>query len=197
MTEIFFIVLLYFCGSIPFSLLLPLWVKKTDIRKFGSGNVGSTNVIRVIGKKFGLICMALDCLKVFIPLAVMRFFLKDVPNFDIYFAIASFFGVLGHDFPIFLRFKGGKGVATTLGAFFAMNWIVGAIFLTISTVIAVTTRIMSMASIIGMIIGTFLLLLLAKNTTFFILAIILTSFSVYQHRKNISRLIKGQEKKFM
>jgi len=197
MKEILFIVILYFSGSIPFSLILPLWLKKIDIRKYGSGNVGSTNVIRIAGKKIGLICMALDCLKVFIPLTIMRIFLKDQQNFDIFFSLAAIAGVLGHDFPIYLGFKGGKGVASTLGAFFAVNWIAGFIFLGISTFIAVTSRIMSIASVIGMIISTIFVYFLTNNLTYFLLTVCLSAFSLYRHRKNLSRLFKGEEKKFM
>jgi len=191
-----FIVLLYLSGSIPFSYIIPKTLKGVDIRRYGSGNVGATNVIRSLGSKLGILCMVLDALKVYLPLILMQFALKDAPNKDLYLCLASVAGILGHDFPIFLKFKGGKGVACTMGTFFALHWLTGVLFLLTAVSIALSTRIMSLASLTSLTLAVIFVFPITQNWSYFALYLFLCLFSFFQHRKNIVRLLKGKENKF-
>jgi glycerol-3-phosphate acyltransferase PlsY len=193
---IFFIVLLYFSGSIPFSYLIPKKIKGVNIREYGSGNVGATNVIRSLGTGIGILCMVLDALKVFIPLLLMQFILRNNPNLQLYVCFASFAGVLGHDYPVFLGFKGGKGVACTMGVFFGLHWLTGLLFLLTALSIALSTRIMSLASLISLVISVIVVFPITQNWYYFTLYIALCLFSFFQHRKNILRLFQGKENRF-
>ena len=128
MEEFILLALSFFLGSIPFGYLVARSVKKIDIRKFGSGNIGATNVVRVVGKKWGILVFALDFLKGLIPPLAVNIFLTQSPNYI--FILAALLAVSGHIWTPFLRFKGGKGVATTVGAtgglsfVFANLWLV-------------------------------------------------------------------------
>lgn len=196
MSGILFVIILYFCGGIPFSYLIPKIVKGLDIRNYGSGNVGSTNVIRNLGKRLGLVCLVLDALKVFIPLVIMQIVFREQENFYLYLCLASFAGVLGHDFPIFLGFKGGKGVASTMGVFFALNWLTGLLFFFTALSISLSTRLMSLASLTALIVAVVSVFPITRNWYFLVLYFSLAAFSFIQHRKNILRLLQGKENKF-
>ncbi|HOO32344.1 MAG TPA: glycerol-3-phosphate 1-O-acyltransferase PlsY [Thermotogota bacterium] len=198
MINIFYVVLLYICGSIPFSYIVPMKMKGIDIRTVGSGNIGATNVLRGCGLKIGIVCLILDALKAFIPLMLMRYvFIPADPNLSVWLSVAAFAAILGHDFSIFMKFAGGKGVSSTMGVFFAIHPISGLVFFTLGLTIALTTRVMSLASIVAMMVATICIFFLVDQPAFWILYICMTLFSVYRHRGNIRRLIKGNENKFM
>lgn len=196
--NIFYVILLYLCGSIPFSYLLPFYTKGIDIRKVGSGNIGATNVLRGAGKRLGIVCLILDSLKAYIPLMLLRYvFIPNDPHMSIWFAIAAMASVIGHDYSIFMKFAGGKGVSSSMGVFFAVNPVSGIVFFTLGITIAFTTRIMSLASIVAMSVTTVCIFFLEKDPAFWILYIAMTLFSIYRHKGNLKRLAKGNENKFM
>jgi glycerol-3-phosphate acyltransferase PlsY len=198
MINILFVLLLYICGSIPFSYILPWKLKGVDIRKVGSGNIGATNVMRACGLKLGILCLILDASKAFVPLMLMRYvFIPGDPNLAIWLSLSAFAVIIGHDFSVFMKFAGGKGVSSTLGVFFAIHPISGLVFFTLGLTIALTTKVMSLASIAAMTVATICIFFLVDQPVFWGLYVCMTLFSVYRHRGNIKRLISGRENKFM
>ncbi len=181
----------YLIGSIQVPILAGKILKKIDIREYGSGNAGSTNVARVLGFKVAVVVFILDILKGVLPFLIAKHFL------GIEYAIVTGVGaVLGHDFPLFMKFKGGKGVAITLGLFIAYNPIAGLIALVIGILIIYITKYVSLASV--SVAFTALVFVWCKNTdTVELLGLtFLISLLIYQHRGNIKRLVKGEENKF-
>ena len=125
--ETFFIISVsYLCGSIPFGFLLTKFFLKKDIRKMGSGNIGATNVLRTGNKLIGYSTLTLDVLKAIVPLIIIKF---NSPEFIFVSSLSIF---LGHVFPVWLKFKGGKGVATYVGMLFCINYILGFVFIIFS-----------------------------------------------------------------
>ncbi|MBC7195565.1 MAG: glycerol-3-phosphate 1-O-acyltransferase PlsY, partial [Caldisericia bacterium] len=192
MKEIIFIILSYIYGSIPFGLLFVKKTKGIDIRKIGSGNIGATNVLRVAGLSIALLSGILDLSKGLLPILLGKYFFKFEPT--ILFFI-GFFGVLGHDFSIFLKFKGGKGIASTLGTVIGLNPFVALIEVIIFIFTLVLKRIVSISSIVSLIALPFVFLIF-KNYEYSYLSIILSILGIIRHRENIERLYYGIESKF-
>jgi len=193
-----FLLVGFFVGSIPFGLLLVRLAGKGDVRSVGSGNIGATNVVRAGGKWLGILTMALDALKGFLPV-----FLAQNPGFfgfgDTVVSFVALAAVAGHMFTPWLRFKGGKGVATTLGVALAFNpWIIlpslGVFVLTVAL-----TRFVSLGSILGALtlpISLFFVLFKADSTDFAIILIVWTVLAlllIIKHHANIKRLLNGTE----
>ena len=174
-------------------------VKGIDIRKFGSGNIGATNVVRVVGKKWGILVFVLDFLKGFFPLVLAKFILNSSNSIYIVFAILS---VCGHNWPVFLRFKGGKGVATSIGAvcglaiIFPNLWFVLLISLALWLIVFFIFRFVSLASLLlGLSFFVFSFVFpLPKEIRIF--ALILCLFIFARHTKNIKNLFAKQEHRF-
>jgi len=178
----------YLVGSIPFSYLLPKF-KGVDVRRVGSGNIGGTNALRAAGPLIGWICMVLDGLKSFIPTLTV---LLATGNMKLAAAVAIA-SVIGHDFPIYMKFKGGKGVASTVGVIFAVFWPAGFFFLGVWFLIVLLTKIVSLASLIALFAsGVFAFL---KGQDVALLILILATLAFLRHSENVERLIKGQERK--
>lgn len=180
----------YFIGNFSSAYILGKIFQKKDIRNYGSGNAGATNALRVFGKKLGGITFILDVLKgilaVYIGEKMMGYNGK---------LIASIFVVLGHNWPVFLKFKGGKGIATSLGVIFLLHWSTAIICTAIGVAIIIITRYVSLGSIIAAglvpIIGS--ILNRPFNKDFFITTLILAILAIYRHKDNINRLLKGEE----
>ncbi len=179
----------YFCGAIPFSYLLPK-LKKVDVRTIGSGNVGGTNALRAAGPFVGLLCMVLDSIKAFIPVLIFSKISDGDPKV---MGLAAIAAVLGHDFPVFLKFKGGKGVASTVGVMFAVCYPCGFVFLAAWLAVIFATKYVSLGSVIGLYsasaVGFFF------KTDFGVLFLILATLSTIKHSENIERLLRGNERK--
>jgi glycerol-3-phosphate acyltransferase PlsY len=190
----------YLVGSVPFGLVIAYLVKRIDIRQFGSGNIGATNVVRVVGKKWGILVFALDFFKgVFAPL-LTKFFLSDPPN--IIYILAALFSISGHIWPVFLKFKGGKGVATSLGALCGLSvifpklWIVVFLSSAVWFVFFFIFRYVSLASIllsISFVIFSFIFSL-PKEIKYF--SFLLCLFIIFRHAKNIKNLLARKEHRF-
>jgi glycerol-3-phosphate acyltransferase PlsY len=178
----------YLMGSIPFGFILTKIFLKKDIRDIGSGNIGATNALRAGNKLIGYTTLILDMSKAIIPVIYVKI------NFPELIFIASLCAFLGHVFPVWLKFKGGKGVATYVGILFSINILFGAIFITSWLVIFVLTKYSSLSSIIGAIsIPAYLLLAgQSNNVIFFIIMFVLIFFT---HRENIKRLKNKEESK--
>ena len=178
----------YLMGSIPFGLILTRVFLKKDIRDIGSGNIGATNALRTGNKLIGYTTLILDISKAIIPVIYVKI------NFPELIFITSLCAFLGHVFPIWLKFKGGKGVATYVGILFSINILLGTIFIISWIVIFILTKYSSLSSIIGAISIPlyFLLTGQSNNVIFFIIMFVLIFFT---HRENIKRLKNKEESK--
>ena len=178
----------YLMGSIPFGFVLTKVFLKKDIRDIGSGNIGATNALRTGNKFVGYITLILDISKAVIPVIFVKF------NYPDLLFIASLCAFLGHVFPIWLKFKGGKGVATYVGILFSINIILGAVFVISWLVVFVITKYSSLSSIIGTIMVPGYLLITGQNNNiiFFAIMFVLIFFT---HRENIKRLKNKEESK--
>tara|TARA_B100001175_G_scaffold312962_1_gene319820 strand:+ start:1934 stop:2512 length:579 start_codon:yes stop_codon:yes gene_type:complete len=178
----------YLMGSIPFGLILTKLFLKKDIREVGSGNIGATNVLRTGNKFIGYSTLVLDVLKAIIPVIYVKFYYSD------FLYIASLCAFLGHVFPIWLKFKGGKGVATYLGILFAININFGLIFVITWLVIFVFSKFSSLSSLLASLSIPTYLLIISKfdQLIFFTIMFVLIFFT---HRENIKRLKNNEETK--
>lgn len=191
MIHAFLILLAYLVGSIPIGVLLAR-LKGKDPRKTGSGNIGATNVMRSVGKTLGIITLIGDVMKGFIPTFIaMRF---EEPY--IFIALVGFAVFLGHLFPVFLKFKGGKGVATGAGVYLAISPLVILTSFGIFIIVFLIWKYVSLGSLVGTaVIPLFLLLLKTTPTEYFLLSLFLTIFVFIKHKDNIKRLLAGTENK--
>jgi acyl phosphate:glycerol-3-phosphate acyltransferase len=183
----FFIIFAYFMGSVPYGLVVAKYAGIGDIRKKGSGNIGATNVLRNGGKKLGIITLALDVIKGFIPVLLAKKFGSEWAA-----SLAAFAAVLGHIFPVWLEFKGGKGVATTLAAYAALA---PGLFIFSSItwlVIFFISRLSSLSSITMMIASPIIAIFFYSNSVI-IVTFSLSAVVIYKHKENIVRILKGQE----
>ena len=179
----------YLVGSIPFGLLLTKAAGLGDVRAQGSGNIGATNVLRAGGKKLGAATLLLDLLKGLAGVLIARFaFGEDtVP----YAAVAA---VLGHCFPVWLGFRGGKGVATNAGVAFGLGWMLGAVYAIAWLGVLAVTRISSLAGMTAVVVTAVAAWFAGESEAFIALAVIAV-LVLWLHRANIGRLLKGEEPK--
>ncbi len=181
------VVIAYLVGSIPFSYIFPA-LKGVDVRKVGSGNVGGTNAIRAAGPAIGGLSMLTDASKALIMVLVAYIF--GMGEFWVY--LVGIAAVVGHDYPVYLKFHGGKGVACTVGFVFSVNPLMGLEFVFIWMLITANTQYVSLASMVSMtvlVIESFLY----KKWLLGGALLVLTLLSIYRHRANIKRLINGKE----
>jgi glycerol-3-phosphate acyltransferase PlsY len=191
---LFLISIVYFFGSIPFAYILPKIFGLGDIRKLGSGNVGATNVLRAGNKLLAIIVLAFDIIKGFAPL----FILKNYYHNELSEIIILFIGsaaILGHIFPIWLKFKGGKGVATYIGFLFAINYIFGIIFIITWLLIAFLKKYSSLASITSLVLLPLFVMLFSYEKQIIYLLILINLIIISKHYSNIYRLINKSETK--
>ena len=178
----------YFLGSVPFGLFFSHLAGLGDIRKIGSGNIGATNVLRAGNKSTAALTLLADIAKGFVAVIIFSTYDSMAP------LIAAVSVIIGHNFPIWLKFKGGKGVATTLGVFLAVSWPVGLIACVTWLVSAVIFRISSLSSLLSLLISPFFMYFF-ENEIQTILAIALTLLAFLRHKANIKRLLKKEEPK--
>ena len=178
----------YLMGSIPFGFILTKIFLKKDIRNIGSGNIGATNALRTGNKVLGYATLILDIFKAIIPVIYTKIHFPEL------IFVASLCAFLGHVFPIWLKFKGGKGVATYVGILFSINILFGIIFAVSWVIIFIFTKYSSLSSLIGSIsIPTYLLITgQTSNVIFFIIMFVLIFFT---HRENVKRLKNKEESK--
>ena len=182
------IVFSYLCGSIPFGLALTRIFSKQDIREIGSGNIGATNVLRTGNKLLGYGTLILDIFKAVIPVLIIKY---QYPEFLFLSSLSIF---LGHVFPIWLKFKGGKGVATYLGILFCINYILGFVFIISWFLIFLISKYSSLSSLIASLTIPIYHFFIIDNENYYFF-IILFILIFYTHRKNIKRLINNTESK--
>jgi acyl phosphate:glycerol-3-phosphate acyltransferase len=189
----------YLLGSIPFGYLLVRFVRQEDVRDTGSGNIGATNVARTGGTTLGLFTLLLDAMKGFIAVFLTMQFAPNTVHGPSTLAIAAAVAaVIGHVFPIWLRFRGGKGIATALGVFIALAPLVALSSVGIFALIVATTRLVSLGSILAAVSIPFLALLLVPHrSAALLIGLSFISFlSIAKHHANIVRLLQGKESRF-
>jgi acyl phosphate:glycerol-3-phosphate acyltransferase len=179
----------YFCGAIPFGLLLTRVAGTTDLRSIGSGNIGATNVLRTGRKDLAAATLLLDALKGLAAVLIVDAFAPGLP--PLFAAAGAFFG---HVFPVWLGFRGGKGVATFLGCLFGLDWHVALVFVALWLGVAAATR-YSSAGALAASAATPIALLIDGRRDLAILYVFLTLLLWYMHRANIARLAAGSESK--
>ena len=207
MPYIIIAIIAYLIGSINFSILISKKKAGYDIRQKGSGNAGTTNMLRNLGKKYAAITLICDVLKgvVAIGIAIIVGNILGDTNKALLVQIAGVAVVIGHTFPIFFGFKGGKGVATSLGILLMTNWQLGLICLVFALVLMALTRVVSMGSIAAAILYPVLTLFVGGGhyivessglgNGYFIYSVILAIIVIFNHRENIKRILSGTENK--
>ena len=187
MEYLFIVLSSYLLGSIPFGFLLTKIFLKKDIRDIGSGNIGATNALRTGNKLLGYATLVLDIAKAVLPILYVKF---DYPD---YVFIASLSAFLGHVFPVWLKFKGGKGVATYVGILFSINLILGLIFIISWGVTFLVSKYSSLSSLIAsLVVALYLIFFDNYDSIFFIIMFVLI---FYTHRENVKRLKNREETK--
>ena len=193
----------YLIGSISFSVIISKKMAGFDVREKGSGNAGATNMLRSVGKKAAALTLLGDALKgvVAILFAIIVGAIVKEADKSLLVQIAGILVVIGHTFPIFFGFKGGKGVATSLGVVLMTNWKIGLICLVFALVLMALTRMVSMGSVGAAILFPVLVLFMHTNFTvsegtgYLIYSIILAIIVAFNHRSNIKRILNGTENK--
>jgi len=194
------LILSYLIGGIPFGFLVVYLVKKADIRGLGSGNIGATNVTRVLGKKWGISVFVLDFLKGFIVPLIVPFFVSNPPTFLFILAIIAV--VCGHNWTPFLQFKGGKGVSTSLGGIaglsvqFSSLLILFLIAVFIWVVVFFISKTVSLASLASAFSFFVFSLIFSLPLEFKAFSLLLFVFILIRHKKNIKNLLKNKESHF-
>ncbi|MCF7858194.1 MAG: glycerol-3-phosphate 1-O-acyltransferase PlsY [Candidatus Cloacimonetes bacterium] len=188
----------YLLGSIPTSYIMGKIVKNIDIRNFGSGNVGATNAFRIMGVKIGIATLLVDIGKGFLAVKIVTFMISDPTN--IMLIATGLIAILGHIFTIFLKFKGGKGVATSAGVFIALVPVPIAITLVVFIITVWISKFVSLGSILAAITLLVTELIVNINNSFadiemLIFVFIISLFIILRHKANIKRLLKGNENK--
>lgn len=181
----------YFLASIPFGYLISK-MKGVEIKKVGSGNIGATNISRALGKKWAIIVAILDIAKAIIPIYLATIFLSS----DWQIVLVAVATILGHNFPVWLRFSGGKGISATAAAFFViLGWKAGVILVIIWLLMLKQTRTMSFVNLILLFFLPFVFWLLTYSFPYFILGVMMFFLGLWTHRENVSRLYKKEELK--
>lgn len=197
MKVILFLIIAYFIGSIPTGVWLGKKFKNIDIREHGSRNSGATNSYRVLGAKLGIAVLIGDVLKGFLPVFIASKFIES----NNLLAIVGLVAILAHTFSIFIKFKGGKGVATSLGVYLFLAPKVVLILFIIFVVVVSISKFISLGSVICATLLPILMIVLnlsnlKDNLNLIIVSFIVGIFVLYRHRSNIARLISGYENKF-
>jgi len=198
MKEFLLIILAYLIGSIPTALIISRKYFGIDIREYGSGNMGATNAFRILGSKFGTIIMVFDVLKGMLAVGLfylLPFYMSNElerTNFMIALGLSS---VIGHIFPVFADFKGGKGVATLLGMILAIQPFVALTCIGVFLIVLFLTRYVSLSSILAAVMLPICVLWIwnEDELTYRIFALLVAAMVIITHQKNISRIIKGAE----
>ncbi len=200
MNEMMLVALAYLLGSIPTSIWVSKAVFGIDIRDYGSGNPGATNTFRVLGSKWGTFVMIADITKGLIATSLyilIPFYIENELARTNFMIVLGLVAVLGHIFPIWADFKGGKGVATILGMALAIQPIVALICIVVFLITLFTTRFVSLSSMLASVVFMVLILFIfkEKETSYRVFAIIVALMVVVTHQKNIGRLLNGKENK--
>lgn len=187
----------YAIGSLNSSVIVGR-IYGTDVRTQGSKNAGLTNTLRVLGKNAALMVLIGDILKGVIAVLLgylMKSWAGDSPLAELYGVMAGTFAVIGHNWPVYFQFKGGKGILTTATVIFMLDWRIGLIVLALFIVIVAIFRFVSLGSIIGAVAVPVVAVALGHTTGFILFMVFLAALAIYRHKTNINRLVNGNENK--
>ena len=187
--------IIYLIGSIPFAFIVTKITGYGDIRNIGSGNVGTTNVLRTGNKSLALIVLILDIFKGYLPAFYVLNYISYLNNYELIAYILSSFSILGHLFPLWLKFKGGKGVATYIGFIFAVNPFIGIIFIFLWLFVAFLKNYSSLASISSLIAIPFIMMFFSYQPRILLLFFLISFILICRHYNNIKRLLYNNESK--
>lgn len=197
------VIIAYLIGSVSSSVIISKKIAGFDVREKGSGNAGATNMLRTVGTKAAVLTLLCDALKgvIAILFAIVIGTIAKKSDKALLVQIAGIFVVIGHTFPIFFNFKGGKGVATSLGVLLMTNWKIGLICLVFALVLMALTKMVSMGSVGAAVLFPVLVLFIHTNYTvsegssYFVYSVILALIVAFNHRSNIQRILNGTENK--
>lgn len=190
---ILIMIAIYLIAAIPTGVVIARLMGGEDVRQKGSGNIGATNVYRVAGKLAGVLTLVGDTLKGFLPLLAFKTWLEPTPT---QLGIASAVAILGHCYPVYLKFKGGKGVATALGIFLVLSP-KAVFFALIVFILTVTiTRYISLGSVLAALSAPLVILLLNHPQPIFLATLFIAALVIWRHNSNIRRLLDGTENRF-
>ncbi len=190
---IFVLIIIYLIAAIPTGVILSRLMGSEDVRLKGSGNIGATNVYRVAGKLAGILTLAGDIMKGFLPLLACKTWLAPTPT---QLGVASAVAIIGHCYPVYLKFKGGKGVATAVGIFLVLSPQAVLVALAVFVLTVVTTRYISLGSVLAAMSAPLLILMLNHPQPIFLATLFIAMLVVWRHRTNIHRLMHGSEDRF-
>jgi len=189
----FLFIIFYIIGSLPFALILTKLFGFGDIRNVGSGNVGATNVLRTGNKFLAFFVLCLDIIKGFIPFLICQIYFNEMNMINKLIICHS--AIIGHIFPIWLKFKGGKGVATYIGFLFGLNPYIALLFLIVWLIIAATTKYSSLGSLIAIMVAPVYFIFINFNFYIGVFFIYLSIIIILKHAENIKRLLNKTESK--
>jgi glycerol-3-phosphate acyltransferase PlsY len=193
MATVFLIILAYLLGAIPFGVIVGKLWKGIDITKVGSGNIGATNTYRVLGPGPGATVFVLDIVKGYLPVHLARSLMPHAPWMAV---VVSMVAIIGHTFSVFLKFKGGKGVATSLGAIIGLDARVAAIGFGVWVLLVAVTRYVSVASIAASASVPILMIVFHEHRSYILFGILAGAFVIWKHRSNMDRLLHGTERRW-
>lgn len=194
MKFIFFMLLSYLLGSIPFGYLVGKYLRKIDIREYGSGNIGVANIFRVLGLRYAILVLIGDCLKGFLPVYLTRLMITENIPLSLW---AGLFAIIGHNWSVFLKFKGGKGIATTYGVILSTYPIIAIISALIWGLLVIILKYAVVGSLISVLSMFFLSFIFETAIEFKYFLLIINLFALLRHRSNIIRLIQHRENKIV
>ena len=204
-TYIIVAIVAYLLGSISFSVIISKKMAGFDVREKGSGNAGTTNVLRSVGKKAAVITLVCDVLKGVVAVLIALLagvIIKDLAK-ALLVQLAGVFVIIGHTFPVFFKFKGGKGIATSLGVLLIINWQIGLICLVFALLLMALTRMVSVGSIAAAVLFPVLVLFInqnyivaeSSNWSYLIFSVVIALLVIFNHRTNLKRIFTGTENK--
>ena len=204
-TYIIVAIVAYLLGSISFSVIISKKMAGFDVREKGSGNAGTTKVLRSVGKKAAVITLVCDVLKGVVAVLIALLagvIIKDLDK-ALLVQLAGVFVIIGHTFPVFFKFKGGKGIATSLGVLLIINWQIGLICLVFALLLMALTRMVSVGSIAAAVLFPVLVLFInqnyivaeSSNWSYLIFSVVIAPLVIFNHRTNLKRIFTGTENK--
>lgn len=185
----------YLIGSIPTGYIVVKLFTGQDIRTVGSGSTGATNVKRVMGKNWFFAVMLLDAFKGALPVLLAKFFVHSFASLGLVPVLCAVAVILGHSKSIFLKFSGGKSVASGVGTILALNWQVGLVIAAVWSIVTYISKYVSLGSIIALALSPFLMYVFKEPLAYICYCFLGAVYIIYLHRENISRLAKGEENK--
>jgi len=191
--QIIAILLSYLLGAVPFGLFFSKLFSDVDVRTIGSGNIGATNVLRAAGKKAAVLTLLMDTMKGLVPVLIVKFLFQD----DAITVLSGAAAILGHNFPVYLKFRGGKGVATSYGVVVAVAPLTGLLCLIIWALVAYIWRFSSLSALVSFACypGLTFFITSPQSKPYGLLALFIFGMIYYRHRDNIKRLLSGTEPK--